>query len=142
MLTNPIKLPLTGGTDVYVESLPLTGQGVDNAIYTSEEFRSGSGVQMLIGHTYGKRARHTIRANYAGSIPTGDFSARTASIYLVVDLPYDGFTLVKNSADHFPDDLLAGFVHLFPNGFATAVSGTTDPVALHASAASILKGES
>lgn len=138
LLTNPLMLPMHSGTDVIVLSLPLTGQGTDNAIYTSEYYRGGGastrGAQILTSHTYGKRHRHSFRVNYIDRDSSDATVVDTSSIYFVVDR--------SPSPTYGSSALLAGLGWMLTGGLATAVSGSTDVTALHASVASFLTGES
>lgn len=136
MLTDPFKLPLASGTDISVVELPLIGVGTDTATYSSANFRSGfastKGRQFVLSHQYNKRFRHTIRLNTVER--DSDGVADTASVILIVDTspaPYEDAS-----------DTLAALAHCLINGFATAVSGTTDVTAVHQDVTDFLNGES
>lgn len=89
MLTEPLSL--TDGTDTY--SLARTGTGPNSASYRDAE----GVVTVEISHAYKRRNRHTIRLNFTKTVPDELIpsvnTAKSMSIYLVVDTPAVGFTM-------------------------------------------------
>jgi len=136
LLTDPFKIPVSSGTDVTVHTLPLVGVGIDSSIYTSSDFRSGGvdtrGTQVLLNHQYNKRFRHTLRLNTLDR--DSDGLTDSTSIILIVDQ--------SPAPLYSPAVRVAGLVHTILNGFSTAVSGTTDPAAVHQDFIDFLNGES
>lgn len=76
-------------------SLPRTGQGVNTGSFTKDD---GS-AQLVVSHQYGKRVRRTARVNYskivADPLVTGTNLRLSSSVYIVLDVPVNGFTVAE-----------------------------------------------
>lgn len=80
------------------QTLPRTGMDL-----TSGKFRLADGThELAISHQYAKRSRHMARYNHAkvASDPftSGQSLRYSASVYLVVDAPKDGYTATELKA--------------------------------------------
>lgn len=67
------------------------------------EFRNGDSTHSLkVSHTYNKRSRHLVRYDHAkvaaDPFVTGQNVRYSASVYMVVDAPKDGYTAVELKA--------------------------------------------
>lgn len=76
-------------------SLPRTGQGVNTGTFTKDD----GNAQLVVSHQYGKRYRRTARVNYskivADPLITGTNLRLSASVYVVLDVPVNGFTVAE-----------------------------------------------
>lgn len=76
-------------------SLPRTGQGID----TGSFYKDDGTVQLLVSHSRGKRTRRTARINFskvvADPLITGTNLRVSASAYIVLDVPINGFTVAE-----------------------------------------------
>lgn len=76
-------------------SLPRTGQGIDTGKFTSADGTT----ELVVSHSRGKRVRRTARVNYAkvvaDPIVTGTNLRVSASVYIVADVPVNGFTTAE-----------------------------------------------
>lgn len=77
------------------QTLPRTSSGVNTGVFTKDD---GS-VKLSVGHTTGKRARHTIRLDSrkvaADPFVTGVNTSYSMSVYMVVDVPTVGYTIAE-----------------------------------------------
>lgn len=76
-------------------SLARTGQGIDSGTFTKDDGTA----QLLISHSNGRRRRHTARVNFskvvADPLVTGTNLRVSASAYIVLDVPINGFTVAE-----------------------------------------------
>lgn len=76
-------------------SLPRTGQAIDSGAFTAAEGTTA----LTISHQRGKRVRRTARIRYdkivADPIVTGTNLRVSAGVYIVLDVPVNGFTTVE-----------------------------------------------
>jgi len=76
-------------------SLPRTGQSIDSGAFTAAEGTTA----LTISHQRGKRVRRTARIRYdkivADPIVTGTNLRVSAGVYIVLDVPVNGFTTVE-----------------------------------------------
>ncbi len=74
------------------QSLPRTGQAIDTGVFTKDD----GNVELRVSHSRGKRTRRTARINFsktvADPIVTGTNLRVSASAYIVLDVPVNGFT--------------------------------------------------
>jgi hypothetical protein len=76
-------------------SLPRTGQAIDSGVFSAAD-----GTTVLnISHSRGKRVRRTARVRYdkivADPIVTGTNLRISATAYIVLDVPVNGFTTAE-----------------------------------------------
>jgi hypothetical protein len=76
-------------------SLPRTSSGVNSGTFTKDD----GTVKLSVSHAYGKRTRRTIRLDHTKVAPDPLISStnvsRSMSIYIVVDIPTDGYSLTE-----------------------------------------------
>lgn len=76
-------------------SLPRTGQGVDSGTFTKDDGTAS----LVVSHVNGRRRRHTVRVNFAkvaaDPLVTGTNLRLSASAYLTIDVPVNGFTVAE-----------------------------------------------
>lgn len=76
-------------------SLPRTGQGIDTGAFTSADGTTA----LIVSSQKGKRVRRTARVNFAkivaDPITTGTNLRVSASCYIVLDVPVNGFTTAE-----------------------------------------------
>lgn len=76
-------------------SLPRTGQGIDTGAFTSADGTTA----VLVSHAKGRRYRRTARVNFAkivaDPIVTGTNLRVSASCYIVLDVPPNGFSTAE-----------------------------------------------
>lgn len=76
-------------------SLPRTGSGVNTGTFTKDDGTA----QLTVSHQYGKRIRRTARVNYskivADPLITGTNLRLSSSVYVVLDVPVNGFTVAE-----------------------------------------------
>jgi len=74
------------------QSLPRTGQAIGSGQFTKDD----GTVQLVVSHAVGRRMRRTARINFskvvADPIVTGTNLRVSASAYIVLDVPPNGFT--------------------------------------------------
>lgn len=74
-------------------SLPRTGQGIGTGSFTKDD----GTVALIVQHSTGKRVRRTARVNFskvvADPLVTGTNLRVSASAYIVLDVPLNGFTV-------------------------------------------------
>lgn len=78
------------------QSLPRTGQGINNGLFRKDD----GNVELSVSHQYGKsRYRRTARVNFAKVAPDPLVSSTnirfSASAYIVLDIPVTGFTVAE-----------------------------------------------
>jgi hypothetical protein len=88
-------------------SLPRTGSGAASGGFTSAD----GTVTMTISHAYGKRTRRVVRLNQskvsADPLLPSQNVRSSQSVYLVVDVPVNGFT---NTEIKYLVDALSGYL--------------------------------
>jgi len=76
-------------------SLPRTGQGVGTGTFTKDDGTA----QLVVSHANGRRVRRTARVNFskvaADPLVTGTNLRLSASAYIVIDVPVNGFTVAE-----------------------------------------------
>lgn len=76
-------------------SLPRTGQAINSGVFTAAD---GTTV-LTVSHQQGKRVRRTARVKYdkivADPIVTGTNLRVSAGVYIVLDVPPNGFTTAE-----------------------------------------------
>lgn len=76
-------------------SLPRTGSGIGTGTFTKDDGTA----QLVVSHQVGKRIRRTARINYskivADPLVTGTNLRLSASVYVVLDVPINGFTVAE-----------------------------------------------
>lgn len=94
MLADPQSITISGATT----SLPRTSSGMNSGVFTASD---GTIVED-ISHSYGKRTRRMIGVRVNKVAPDPLISAQnikySARVYLVVDEPVTGFTVVEKKA--------------------------------------------
>lgn len=80
---------------INAQTLPRTGSSLDSGTFSNGDKSHA----LRVSHSYGKRARHVVRYDHA-KIAADPFTAGqskrfTASAYLVVDAPLDGYTVTE-----------------------------------------------
>jgi len=77
--------------------LPRISSGVNNGAFASAD----GTVKLSVSHTYGKRTRRMIRLDTskiaADPFTVGQSNQVSMSVYLVVDVPKQGYTLTEQS---------------------------------------------
>lgn len=87
--------PQTITINAVAKTLPRTGSGLDNGVFT----HSTGEVKESISHAYGKRARRTLRIDHkklAADVMDSSLNVPyTMSCYIVVDVPLAGYTIAE-----------------------------------------------
>lgn len=83
---------------VNAQTLPRTGASMNQGTFRTADATH----EFAVSHTYAKRSRHLARYNHA-KVATDPFTVGrslrySASVYLVVDAPKDGYTAVELKA--------------------------------------------
>lgn len=90
--------PQTITINAVPQTLPRTGAGIDNGIFTEAD----AGSKLSISHAYNKRARRTIRLDdkklAADVMDSSLMVPYTMSVYCVVDVPFVGYTVTEQKA--------------------------------------------
>jgi hypothetical protein len=77
------------------QSLPRTGQAINLGSFTKDD----GTVELTVQHSKGKRVRRTARVNFAKIIAdplvTGTNLRISSSVYIVLDVPVNGFTVAE-----------------------------------------------
>nr|QDH89484.1 MAG: hypothetical protein H4Bulk461134_000002 [Leviviridae sp.] len=77
------------------QSLARTGSAIDAGTFSKDD----GTVQLTISHSRGKRIRRTARINYskvaADPLITGTNLRLSSSVYVVIDVPVNGFTVAE-----------------------------------------------
>jgi hypothetical protein len=84
--------PQTITINAVAQPMPRTSSGVNTGTFTKDD----GTVQLVVSHAYGKRTRRSLRLNHKKIAPDPFVStqnvSRSASIFLVVDQPTDGYS--------------------------------------------------
>lgn len=87
--------PQTVTINAVPQTLPRTGSGIDNGVFTEAD----GGSKLSIAHAYNKRARRTIRLDdkklAADVMDSSLMVPYTMSVYCVVDVPFVGYTVTE-----------------------------------------------
>lgn len=90
-LTDPQSVTI----NAVAQSMPRTSVGSNTSTYTQDDQTN----QLIVSHQYGKRVRRSIRLNdskiAANPFDTTRNEQISMSVYLVIDVPPQGYTIVE-----------------------------------------------